>query len=1593
VVFKELLDIDDFVGDRVEAMAKRIQGKVRNRLDRGSKVEEVFSPEYFNQPVKTFFSTMALAETPRQVNPVDMFGSMTKTTVMGEGGIQSAHGVPTEARMLENSHVGFLDPLHTPEGQKTGISLHLALAAGKKGREPTTLVRSRKTGKLEEKTAAELAGVVVAFPDQFIRTKNGEMIPVAKKVSALDAKNEVVQVDAKDVDYVIPTSKAMFSVAANLIPFLQSNSGPRVSYAEHHMEQALALKHREQPLVASSTGSETGPRTFEDLVGGYFVVKAPVDGKVVRVAKDHISVRGTDGKLYREPLYDHYPLNEKSAFLQSEPTVKAGDTVKQGDLLADEVHTKGGQLALGVNLKVGYFPFFSDTYDDAIAISESCAEKLTSEHMYKEALDLEEGVVVDKRKFRALYRDRMTDKQAEILDDDGVIKEGTVVQPDDVLVAALKKRTPTEEELLVKGIGKSLVRPFSDISIRWESQYPGKVTRVVRSGDRIQVHIESEEPAGVGDKLCYDGQTEVLTRRGWLPFVQLTMDDEVLTYKSPEDTSHKRSTADGYVEWQKPTRLVRFGYQGDLYCVRTADVDLRVTPDHNMFVKMFGKKHQEVRQNRFQLLPAKRIVGKRVGYAVYAANPKTAGIPEWIQHRGLTLPARPFMTVLSYVYRADSTLFTRASQELVEALKACDLKYTLRLGDVGRPGLVIVDKLFRPFKQGDLPRFLDDLPTDELRKFLKRIFQTRADVTSGEQRGTVYLVHKVPRELADRYLELGVRARLAFDVSPASDGSLVQIRLRMFPSFRPPCTVEANTNPKRPDDWWDSTGESLEQVYCCTVPNGVLVVRRNWKVVLSGNSGRHGNKGVVACYDDQTEIFTDSGWKRFEQLADTDRVAVMLEDGAARFERPVARMAYDYDGEMLGCQHKYLDYLVTPNHRMFVRIENYRDALACYRVRRADDVHGKRVTHQVATHFVREASIGDRFTLPVQKNGRGRQCALTYDTLDFFSFMGWYLAEGSLAAYQSDSVGAKGVRVRSYKVQISQSREVNPDACRQIEDLLTRMGFGWHYSGSQYTFSHKGLYTYLLPLGLSHEKYVPERLFDAPNEALARLLWAYLAGDGHGYTQWHNWTAHTTSKRLVDDMQRIVVLLGGYATVYPLKPREGQAHPQYLLSLRQERDEVGVGTPEETYYAVPYKGKVHCVMVSGTGLIYVRRNGKPLWCGNSVLPDDQMPRTADGPLDIILNPLGVPSRINVGAPLETSLAKVADKTGEQIAVSSFEPEAGKRLVHVKGHYRTVKTAEGEKKVYVEPYSYERDYTAQVDAALRAEGIEAKEEVLDPVSGKSFGKVLVGRQYTIKHVHQSEKKLAARSGGPGFDYDANMAPKSSGHGSGQSMGELGLYGLLSHGATNLIREGVTLKSDAKQDDVWSAIQSGEPIPQPKPSFAYGKFLALLASMGVNVDKSGGQLSLQPLTDDDVKKMSNGELTDPTLMLRAKDLKPEAGGLFDEKVTGGIKGDRWCFIGDTKVETENGPVSIRDLVESRLPVKVLSYDFTTKQLVYRQVVARYQRYPDGTGRVGTLVYRHRVLGDTCLVGTPEHKVMTAAGERVQMADATEVLTLEK
>ena len=771
LMFKELHSSEDFFAERLHKGTRDIMRRVNNTLDRKTKIKDIVGPDVFGKPIKDMYRN-TLANIPDQTNPLEMISGQMKTTIMGEGGIKSGYGVTEDAKLVDPSHLGFLDPIHTPEGESTGVALRLPLGIKKSGHDVKVTMYNLKTGKNEQVNPEKMMESKVVLPDQ-VRWVDGKPVAASKSVKISTKGNDIIEGSMKDAAYVMRDPLQMFSMSSNLVPFLAADHPNRSTMAGRHMEQAISLKEREAPLVQSLAGSKD---TFENVMGTFAGHAAPVAGTVVSVDKESIRIKDKEGVVHERQLYDHFPLNAAKTFIHSTPTVKEGDSVKKGQGIADTNYTKGGQLALGTNLKVGYMPYKGYNFEDGVVISETAAKKMSSEHLYRKGIDTDKSHVLSKSKFQAYVPDAMTREQADKLDNDGVMKPGQLVMPGDTIIAALQHKTDRHEDKEIAKIHKSLVRPYKDASVKWESDHPGEVIEVVKRGGQTTVHVKTTEPMEIGDKLA----------------------------------------------------------------------------------------------------------------------------------------------------------------------------------------------------------------------------------------------------------------------------------------------------------------------------------------------GRHGNKGIVT----------------------------------------------------------------------------------------------------------------------------------------------------------------------------------------------------------------------------------------------------------------------------------------------------------------------------------------------------------------KIIPDDEMPRTKDGALQVLLNPTGVAGRTNLGQILETAASKVAEKTGKPYIIKNFQPDT--------------------------------DLHSQVVNDLKKHGLTDKEEVFDP-NGKKLGDVLVGPQHIFKLKHQVEKKLVARAGGPGYAYDRSMVPQSGGPHSAQRLGTLGLYSMLAHGAKHNLREMQTVKSDAAQSDAfWAALQAGESLPAPRPTFAYNKFTSYLNALGVNVKKEGNNLSLIPFTDKQVEDMSNGAIKDAGRMVRAKDLKPEVGGLFDPKITGGIDGTKWSHM---------------------------------------------------------------------------------------------------
>lgn len=305
-----------------------------------------------------------------------------------------------------------------------------------------------------------------------------------------------------------------------------------------------------------------------------------------------------------------------------------------------------------------------------------------------------------------------------------------------------------------------------------------------------------------------------------------------------------------------------------------------------------------------------------------------------------------------------------------------------------------------------------------------------------------------------------------------------------------------------------------------------------------------------------------------------------------------------------------------------------------------------------------------------------------------------------------------------------------------------------------------------------------------------------------------------------------------------------------------------------------------------------------------IIPQNLVPRTIDGkPVDVLFNPLGIPSRVNANLIYAMMLGKIAEKTGKTIKVPAF----GKST---------------DKKWY--------DYVSEL---MKENGVTDTEPLYDPEKDRILDQpVTVGTDYIIKMHHTAESKYSARGLG---SYSSDLQPLKGGTEGSFSKRFSGLEagGLLSAGAYEFIKDAIHLRGQ-RNDDYWRAVRNGEtPSLAKKSPFVWDKYLALMQGAGINtLQKPNGVLQASPFTDKQFEALNPKELENPYIV-DLKTMKPVEGGLFDpaNSLTG-----RWGKI--TLNEPYPNP-GFEDAIASLLNIR--------KQDMYKIMTGAEQLGKFGTG----------------------------------------------
>lgn len=366
------------------------------------------------------------------------------------------------------------------------------------------------------------------------------------------------------------------------------------------------------------------------------------------------------------------------------------------------------------------------------------------------------------------------------------------------------------------------------------------------------------------------------------------------------------------------------------------------------------------------------------------------------------------------------------------------------------------------------------------------------------------------------------------------------------------------------------------------------------KRLFPGNIGP--STGEMGCYDDKTEVLTDKGWKLFKDLSYEDEICTLNPaTHTIEYNKPTAIVSFTHHKKLISMQNRAIDIAVTPDHNMYVcSQENARNAINKFEFVKAKDLQDQSVIKRSGTWIGVEREY---FVLPSVSLGHyeGRQIVF-HETgqlevsMDIWAaFMGIWLSEGS-ASCNKVSIAQKTVQ----KSKI-------------IEKLLRHLPFKFIKGRNEFYCYNKQLYTYLAGFGKAYDKYVPQFIKELSARQIAIFLDWYALGDATVMKSGFR-IFYTSSKRMADDIQELLLKIGRVGIVKTRKRRTNRiwiedhyancSGIQYEIIERVNK--LDSWLDKRDIKTINYEGKVYCATVKNH-VMYVRRNGKPYWCGNTLM--------------------------------------------------------------------------------------------------------------------------------------------------------------------------------------------------------------------------------------------------------------------------------------------------------------------------------------------------------------------------------------------------------
>ena len=534
---RRIRTVGELVANQFRIGMSRMERVVRERMS-SQDIDEITPQSLINirpivASIKEFFGSSQLSQFMDQANPLTGLTHKRRLSALGPGGLAGHKSgssrrtnVPTAVRDVHNSHYSRMCPIETPEGPNIGLIGSLALYArvNEYGFIEAPFRRVENgvaTDQIDWMTADEEEKHVIAPANTPLDPKTNEFITTDAEGKLVRPHTVIARtrdfdgsfgapadVPVEDVDYMDVSPRQMLSVAATLILFLEHDDAKRTLMGANMQRQAVPLVHPAAPYVG------TGMERRAALDSGE-VTLAKNAGEVIFADAAKIIVKHAGGM--DEYHLAKYQRSNQSTCINHRPLVRVGDTVEQGEPLADGPSTDHGELALGQNLTVAYMPWEGFNYEDGIVVSERLVAEdlLTTINITRHEIDARDTKLGPEEITREIPN--LSEDMLANLDEDGIIRIGAEVGPGDILVGKVTPKGEsalTAEERLLRAIFGAKAHDVRDTSLKMPHGAYGRVIDVVRfsreNGDdlapgvneQVRVYVAQRRKIQQGDKIA-----------------------------------------------------------------------------------------------------------------------------------------------------------------------------------------------------------------------------------------------------------------------------------------------------------------------------------------------------------------------------------------------------------------------------------------------------------------------------------------------------------------------------------------------------------------------------------------------------------------------------------------------------------------------------------------------------------------------------------------------------------------------------------------------------------------------------------------------------------------------------------------------------------------------------------------------------------------------------------------------------------------------------------------------------------------------------------------------------------------------------------